>query len=142
MRIAVRKLLYAYNNTPPANFPDGAEPKLEVTGSDRRDLLAKIFHLKDGHEAKIEVEPPLWLDYGCNVKFEGSFYCNFNATILDCAEVIIGDGVLFGPNVHLYGGTHSVNPAERKSVLERALPIKIGENCWMAGVTIGKNVTI
>lgn len=61
MRIAVRKLLYAYNNTPPANFPDGAEPKLEVTGSDRRDLLAKIFHLKDGHEAKIEVEPPLWL---------------------------------------------------------------------------------
>lgn len=36
-------------------------------------------------------------DYGCNVKFEGSFYCNFNATILDCADVIIGDGVLFGP---------------------------------------------
>lgn len=36
-------------------------------------------------------------DYGDNVKFEGSFYCNFNATFLDCAEITIGDGVLFGP---------------------------------------------
>lgn len=34
-------------------------------------------------------------------------------------------------SVHLYAGTHSTNPTERQSVLERALPIKIGKNCWM-----------
>lgn len=109
-RIEVRKLLHAYNISPPANFPEGTEAKLEITGSDRRELIAKIFKLQDGQENKIEIEPPLWLyvkfisrgltflrDYGDNVKFEGSFYCNFNTTILDCAKVTIGDGVLFGP---------------------------------------------
>jgi acetyltransferase-like isoleucine patch superfamily enzyme len=28
---------------------------------------------------------------------EGAFYANFNTVILDCAEVTIGNGVLFGP---------------------------------------------
>jgi hypothetical protein len=36
-------------------------------------------------------------DYGTNIRLEGNWYCNFNTTILDCAEVVIGDGVLFGP---------------------------------------------
>lgn len=36
-------------------------------------------------------------DYGYNIKLEGSFYANSNATILDCAEVVIGNAVLLGP---------------------------------------------
>ncbi|WFD07962.1 hypothetical protein MVES1_003331 [Malassezia vespertilionis] len=61
MRIDVRKLLHAYNNSPPANFKEDEEPKLEIMGSDRRELLAQIFQLKHGEESRIEIEPPLWL---------------------------------------------------------------------------------
>ena len=33
--------------------------------------------------------------------------------------------------VHIYAATHSVSAKERDAVLERALPVKIGKNCWM-----------
>lgn len=45
----------------------------------------------------------------------------------------IGDGVLFGPNVHLYSATHSVSITERETGAERALPIVIGQNTWVGG---------
>ena len=61
----------------------------------------------------------------------------------------LGDGVLFGPNVSIYCGTHSVSVKERKQGLERSLPVAIGRDTWvgggsiiMAGVTIGKGCTI
>lgn len=34
-------------------------------------------------------------------------------------------------SVHIYAATHSVDAKERDAVLERALPVKIGNNCWM-----------
>lgn len=34
-------------------------------------------------------------------------------------------------SVHIYAATHSVDAKERDAVLERALPVKIGKNCWM-----------
>ncbi|WFD44966.1 hypothetical protein MPSI1_003641 [Malassezia psittaci] len=60
-RIDVRKLTHAFNMSPPANFPGVADPPLDITGSDRRKLLAEIFKLKDGQEEKIDIEPPLWM---------------------------------------------------------------------------------
>ena len=33
--------------------------------------------------------------------------------------------------MHIYAATHSVSAKERDAVLERALPVKIGKNCWM-----------
>jgi acetyltransferase-like isoleucine patch superfamily enzyme len=70
-------------------------------------------------------------DFGPNIHFEGDFYCNFNTTILDCSEVKIGNGVLFGPNVHIYAATHSVSITEREAGYERALPVSIGRNTWV-----------
>lgn len=69
--------------------------------------------------------------YGYNIKLEGDFFCNFNTTILDDAEVRIGHGVLLGPNVHIYAATHSIPVAEREEGYERALPVAIGRNSWM-----------
>lgn len=34
-------------------------------------------------------------------------------------------------SVSLYPATHSVDPEERRKVLERALPIKIGRETWV-----------
>lgn len=73
----------------------------------------------------------IYSDYGFNIKFDGDFYCNFNTTILDCAEVQIGHGVLFGPNVHIYAATHSVSVTERENGWERGLPVSVGRNTWV-----------
>jgi len=113
--------------------------------------LLRFWGLRGPRSTGSRVEPPFWCDYGTNIHLAGSFYCNFNTTILDCAPVHIGTGTGtgFGPNVHLYAGTHSTAVAEREHGIERALPITIGNNCWLGGgtivnggVTIGDNCTI
>lgn len=139
-RIRVRKLYRKYNLSAPATMSmdpsdEGDDDSDDIMGVQRRELLAQIFGLDDEQKHRIEIEPPFYLDYGYNVKFEGAFYANSNATILDCAEVTFGHGVLLGPGVHIYAATHSVNAKERDAVLERALPVKIGKNCWIGGNT-------
>lgn len=54
-----------------------------------------------------------------------------------------------GPNVSIYTACHSTDPVERNTRQEWALPVTIGNNCWIGGsvtilpgVTIGDNVTI
>ncbi|KAK0547304.1 hypothetical protein OC846_003163 [Tilletia horrida] len=171
-RLRARRLLYAFNTSapsavePPALAP-GERPKgvggsaddaggaggggvqFDAMGPERRQIFAELLGIERALVDRVEVEPPFYCDYGHNIKLEGSFYCNFNTSILDCAEVRIGTGTGFGPNVHLYAGTHSTAVSEREHGIERALPIRIGRNCWLgggtmvnAGVTIGDNCTI
>ncbi|PWN40140.1 trimeric LpxA-like protein [Ceraceosorus guamensis] len=109
----VRKLFRTFNSSEGRDEQDG-NPAMTT---ERRQLFAQILGVQEEQMASnVYVEPPFWCDYGTNIKLQGNFYCNFNTTILDCAEVIIGDGVLFGPN----GGNVTI----------------------MAGVTIGRGCTI
>ncbi|KAL3689998.1 hypothetical protein R1sor_016307 [Riccia sorocarpa] len=98
---------------------------------------------------EIFIEPPFYVDYGCNIRAGHNFYANFDCMILDCAKVTIGDNVKFGPRVQLYTPSHPVVAHERNKGLENALTITIGDNCWLGGgcivcpgVTIGENTTI
>lgn len=151
-RVKARRLQNEYNKTQPTSALDSDVPFTEgqtVMSEDRKSLLASLLGVPPSKVAKVEIEPPLYVDYGTNVKLEGAFYANYNTTILDCSEVRLGDGVLFGPNVSIYCGTHSVSVKERKQGLERSLPVAIGRDTWvgggsiiMAGVTIGKGCTI
>lgn len=57
--------------------------------------------------------------------------------------------MLFGPNVSLFSATHDTSVESRRNFVEYALPITIGDDCWiggnttvMPGVTIGKGCTI
>ena len=68
---------------------------------------------------------------------------------MDCAAVTIGDDVMFGPNVSLFGAGHPLNPTERTQGFEYAKPITIGNRVWiggnvsvMPGVTIGEGCVI
>ena len=63
-------------------------------------------------------------------------FINFNCTILDAAPVVIGNDVLFGPNVHLYSATHPTDPAVRAEGLEYAKPINIQDNVWIGGSSV------
>ncbi|MCU0366628.1 MAG: sugar O-acetyltransferase [Bacteroidales bacterium] len=132
-RIRVRRLLQEYNSTK----ADETEKRLE--------LLGKILK----SEGEIIIEPPFYCDYGYNIRAGKNFYANFSCTILDVNPVIIGDNVMFGPNVQIYTATHPLDPEERMKGLEHARGIVIGDNVWLAGgvilcpgVKIGDNTTI
>ncbi len=97
----------------------------------------------------IWIEPPFYCDYGYNLTCGRGVYFNFNCVVLDVMPVTIGNNVLFGPNVQIYTATHPFNAEERRSGLEFAKPVAIGNDCWIGGgaiicpgVTIGARCII
>ena len=95
------------------------------------------------------INQPFYCDYGKHIHVGKRFFANFNWTVLDEALVNIGDDCFIGPNVSIYTACHSTDPIERNTRQEWALPVTIGNNCWIGGsvtilpgVTIGDNVTI
>lgn len=88
-------------------------------------------------------------DFGFNIHIGENFAANFNLTVLDEAEVRIGDNVMIGPNCSLITITHALTSDQRNSGIMRARPIHIGNNVWIAanvtvlpGVTIGDGAVI
>lgn len=82
------------------------------------------------------IEPPFYCDYGSNIAVGDKVFFNFNCVILDAAAVRIGNHVLFGPAVQLYSVTHPLNMSERRTGLEIAKPIEIGDDVWIGGGAI------
>ncbi|KAK0213289.1 trimeric LpxA-like protein [Desarmillaria ectypa] len=121
-RHRARDLMHRYNTSPPT-----------LDGRERREILAELLNVPMCDLDSVMVEPPVYVDYGTNIKLRGSFYANYNATILDCATVTIGTRVIFGPNVSLYAATHGTSVKERQTGLERASEIVIGDDCWIGG---------
>ncbi|KFA68365.1 hypothetical protein S40285_02490 [Stachybotrys chlorohalonatus IBT 40285] len=139
-RFRARRLMSKYNT----HFPDDAT--VESLFVERRELLKQMFG-KVGKDAYIE--PPLNIDYGCNISVGDSFYSNFNLVILDCGMVTIGNRVMFGPFVSIFAATHETGVQSRRDGVEYARGVVIGDDCWiggnttiMPGVTIGKGCTI
>lgn len=102
-----------------------------------------------GRDTDAWLEPPFYCDYGYNLTLGERVYANHNLVVLDCATVTIGDDVMIGPNVTFATASHPLDPVERASGVEYALPIAIGSRVWigagvtvLAGVTIGDNTII
>jgi maltose O-acetyltransferase len=96
-----------------------------------------------------EVLSPFHCDYGYRIEIGARSFINFGAVILDSALVRIGDDVQIGPGVHLVTPNHPLDADERRTGLERAAPITIGDDAWLAarvtvlpGVTIGEGAVI
>ena len=96
-----------------------------------------------------ELRPPLYVDYGSNVRLGARCFANFGLVALDVAPITIGDDVQMGPNVQLLTPTHPVEPQPRRDKWEAARPITIGDNVWLGGgaivlpgVTIGENTVV
>lgn len=130
----VKSLLKDYNDTDPA---------------DSEALTAKIKAILGKTGDNIKVIQPFLCDYGSNISVGENFFANFNFTVLDEAQVIIGDNAFIGPNVGIFTPCHPIQPEERNLGTEWSLPVTIGNNCWIGGnvtiipgVTIGDNVTI
>lgn len=95
------------------------------------------------------INPPFYCDYGNHIKVGKNFFANYNCTILDVAQVTIGDNCQMAPNVAIYTAGHPIHPAARNSAYEYGIEVTIGDNVWiggntviMPGVHIGSNVVI
>lgn len=114
---------------------------------DRMNELIKDILGKAGDN--VFIEQPFHCDYGKNIEVGKNFFANYNCTILDVGKVIIGDNVMFAPNVSIYTAGHPVHPDSRNSGYEYGIEITIGDNVWVGGsvvinpgVHIGNNVVI
>lgn len=143
---------------------DASDPELLEEIEHARDMIFRLNNLhpsdSDGKNAILgkllgkmgkncRINLPFYCDYGSNIEIGDNFFSNFNLTILDEAMVIFGNNVFVAPNVSIYTAGHPVDPDERNTLAEYALPVTIGSNVWIGGsvtiipgVTIGDNVTI
>lgn len=127
-------LMAAYNATSPRQEPL------------RRALLTQLLGAVGEGTA---IRPPLYVDYGSNLRIGARCFANFGLTALDVAAITIGDDVQIGPHVQLLTPTHPVDPDLRRDKWEAARPITIGDNVWLGGgvvvcpgVTIGANTVV
>ena len=95
------------------------------------------------------IHSPFRCDFGFNIHLGENFIGNFNLSILDEADVRIGDNVMIGPNCSLITITHALMPDQRNAGIMQARPITIGNDVWIAanvtvlpGVTIGDGAVI
>ena len=87
-------------------------------------------------------------DFGLNIHVGDNFHADYNCTMLDVAEIRIGDNCLIGPDVGIYTAGHRLQPEGR--VLDGyGIPIVIGNDVWIGGhstilpgVTIGDGAVI
>ncbi len=138
-----RKLLQKYN-------------ALAYEQKEEKTHILKALFGKIGKD--VSVASHFLCDYGLNIYLGNNVSVNMNCTFVDCNQIVIGDNVLIASNVQLYTATHPVNLNERyvknqeTGQLDRqtyALPIKIGDGCWLGGgvivlpgVTIGRGSVI
>ena len=133
-RMENKRRIYRFNHLEPDDT--------EESGRLIKDILGKTGKY-------IQVEQPFHCDYGRNIEVGENFFANYNLTVLDVGKVIIGDNVMFGPNVSLYTAGHPIHPESRNSGYEYGIGITIGNNVWLGGnvvvvpgVHIGDNAVI
>ena len=129
-----KELLYDFNNSRPSEVERRAE------------IIKKVFAEVGEH---CYIEPPFYANWGCNMHVGKHFYANFSLTVVDDADIYIGDNVMIAPNVTIATGTHPISPELRERAYQYNLPVHIGNRVWIGagsiilpGVTIGDNTVI
>ncbi len=132
--LQAQTLLFQLNQLPPCQ---------------KQERVALIKQLFGKSGQNVWVEPYFMCDYGYNIQVGENFFANYHCVILDCAKVVIGDDVLFGPQVGVYTATHPLDAIQRSQGLESAKEVHIGNRVWIGagarilpGVHIGDNTTI
>ncbi|WNC13631.1 sugar O-acetyltransferase [Brevibacillus brevis] len=128
--LRAQKLVMDFNLSDPAD-------------TEKKDRLVKELFGSVGEGVCIEHN--FHCDLGYNIHVGRNFYAGYNCTILDMAEVRIGDDCMIAPNVGIYTAGHSIEPMNRNKT-GYAIPVTIGKNVWIGGhsvilpgVSIGDN---
>ncbi len=94
-----------------------------------RDLLGSVGE-------SVVVRPPVYCDYGYNIRLGHGVFINFGCIFLDVAGIEVGDGCQIGPTVQVLTADHPRDPALRRQGLECGRPVRIGQNVWIGGGAI------
>lgn len=114
-----------------------SKPGSDEQFSALRDLLG--VELPEG----ITVLAPVYFDYGTSTHFGKGTFVNHGCYFMDGGIINIGENVFIGPYCGFYTASHPVKYADRNKGFERALPISIGDNCWLgANVSVLQGVII
>ena len=127
-RLVAKRLFRAYNRTTEADV----EVREEIKKALFRSVGKNVF-----------IEPDFICELGANIIIGDDVFINFGCIILDMAEVIIGDHVMFGPRVGIYTPNHAFDAEERVANIVVSKPVHIGNRVWLgAEVKIVQNVAI
>lgn len=95
------------------------------------------------------VEPPLHANWGKHTHFGRDVYANFGLTLVDDADIFVGDNVMFAPNVVVATAGHPIEPNLRRTGTQFNMSVHIADNVWIGagavilpGVHIGENSVI
>lgn len=134
LRVKAEDLCFELNNIRPSETEK------------RAGILKELF---PNMEENCVVLSPIYTDYGFYTKIGHDTFINRNAYLMDGCGITIGSYCFIGPNCGMYTAVHATVAEERNQGLEKALPIVIGDNCWLGGdvkilpgVTIGNNTII
>lgn len=134
IRLKAEDLCFELNNIRPSELEKRAEVLKEL-----------LPHM----EKNCVVLSPVHADYGLYTKIGHDTFVNHNAYFMDGGGITIGSHCFIGPNCGMYTAIHATVAEERNQGLEKALPIVLGDNCWLGGdvtilpgVTIGNNTII
>lgn len=111
---------------------------------EKRDILQKLL---GDIGSNVSVGAPFLCDYGRNIFLGNNVSINMNCSFIDCNKIKIGNNVMVASNVQIYTATH---PIELNQRLTRdwtpesgkhfcqvyALPVDIGDSCWIGGGVI------
>lgn len=134
-QLAWQNKLWEYNQTKPTE----RERRAELL----KDMCAEVG---DG----VHIETPLHASNGCRRVHLGKvIYINAFMSMVDDAEIWIGDYTMFGPSVTIATAGYPILPILREHHYTHALPVHIGRNVWVGsnvsilpGVTIGDGTVI
>ncbi|GAB3128772.1 sugar O-acetyltransferase [Tsukamurella serpentis] len=125
--------------------------RFNATGTDDDTQRGAILgELLAGIGAGSWIMPRFRCDYGSNITIGSNSFLNYDAILLDCEPITIGDDVSIGPRTQLLTALHPVaDHRARRERWESAEPITIGDNVWFGGgvivcpgVTVGRNTVI
>ncbi|MBQ9990359.1 MAG: sugar O-acetyltransferase [Lachnospiraceae bacterium] len=124
---------------------------------EKTEVLKRLF---GSIGSNVSVGAPFICDYGRNIYLGNNVSINMNCTFIDCNKIQIGNNVLIASNVQIYTSTHPVELRDRLTpdwkpengeyfCRTYALPVKIGDGCWIGGgaillpgITIGEGSVI
>lgn len=110
--------------------------KLRTMTIEDNEYRATISELIPDMDKTAYICPPFHCDHGHGISIGEGTFVNYNCTMLDGGRITIGRHCQIGPNCQFYTPKHPLDFAERRKPIETALPITIGDDCWLGGGVI------